>query len=102
MHDRTPLAELLQQSMHERGYSLDRLARHAHVHKGTIHRWLTGAAAALQEAIGGAMVPGVRALYDQALLALRAQLGDTAFEIAFAQGRSMPLTEAIADALAQA
>ena len=49
---------------------------------------LFGAAEALREAIGAPIPPVERPDYDQAVAALRAQLGAVAFAVAWAQGRA--------------
>ncbi len=47
------------------------------------------------------MFPGVRALYERELATLRAQLDETTFEHAWAEGAAMPVGQAIAYALGE-
>jgi predicted ATPase/class 3 adenylate cyclase len=60
---------------------------------------LFGAADALREAIGAPLAPGERADYDRHLAAARAALGEGAFAAAWAEGRALPMEQAIALAL---
>jgi ATP/maltotriose-dependent transcriptional regulator MalT len=60
---------------------------------------LYGAAEALREAIG-APFPRHRALHDQAVAKARAGLGEPVFAAAWAEGRAVPLAEAVTEALA--
>ncbi len=60
---------------------------------------LFGAAEALREAIKTPTPRSERAAYDQSVATLRALLGEEAFAAARAQGRSMPLEEAMAEAI---
>src|SRR6185437_5432716 len=62
---------------------------------------LGGAAEGLREAIGQPLTPGERGDHDRAIAALRAVLGEAAFAAAWAEGRALPLDEAIALALAE-
>jgi predicted ATPase len=61
---------------------------------------LFGAAEALREAIGAPLPPGDRVRCDRDVAVTRAALGEEAFAAAWAEGRSMSLDQAIADALA--
>jgi tetratricopeptide (TPR) repeat protein len=60
---------------------------------------LLGAASALREAIGAPLPSADRAAYEDNLAALRANLSDAAFSVAWEQGKAMPLEEAIQYAL---
>jgi tetratricopeptide (TPR) repeat protein len=60
------------------------------------------AAETLHEAIGVSLEPYQRAGHDEAVQAMRAALGEEAFAAAWAEGRALPLDEAIALALEQA
>ena len=61
---------------------------------------LLGAVEVLREAIGSPpLSPDERTDYEQALVAARTALGEEAFATAWAQGRAMPLEQAIAYAL---
>ena len=60
---------------------------------------LFGAVEALREASGIRLSPLRRADYDRTVEGIRAYLGDAAFAEAWAQGRAMPLEQAIAQAL---
>jgi hypothetical protein len=60
---------------------------------------LFGAAEALRESIGHPLPPIMRAEYDQAVAAARAQLDSAAFAAAWAAGRAMTIEQAIAEAL---
>ena len=62
---------------------------------------LLGASEALCKAIGGVFVPVYVAEYDRTVAAVRGQLDETAFAAAWAEGRALPLLQAIAEALAQ-
>jgi len=59
---------------------------------------LWGAAEALREAIGYPMFPVDRAEYEPIVAAVRAQVGEAAFTIAWAEGRSMTPEQALASA----
>ncbi len=59
---------------------------------------LWGAAESLREALGAPMPPCNRAAYERHVAAARAALGER-FAAAWAQGRALPLEQAIADAL---
>jgi predicted ATPase/transcriptional regulator with XRE-family HTH domain len=61
---------------------------------------LWGAAEALRSAIGIRPPPASRVLYDRAITTARGQLGDAAFEAAWAAGQAIPLEDAIAAAMA--
>jgi predicted ATPase len=63
---------------------------------------LLGAAEALRAGTGACIPPVDRADYAGVVAATRAQLDDTTFAAAQAEGRAMPLEQAIADALDQA
>ena len=60
---------------------------------------LWGAAEVLREAIGVPMPLVHRAEYEHSVAAARAQLGEEAFATAWAEGRAMPLEQAITDVL---
>ena len=60
---------------------------------------LFGAAEALREAIGAPLTPVARADHARNVAATRARLGDEVFAAAWAEGRAMPLEEAIEYAL---
>jgi hypothetical protein len=60
---------------------------------------LGGVAEALREALGVPLAPAARSNQDQAVQAMRAALGEEAFAAAWAEGRAMPLEEAVALAL---
>jgi non-specific serine/threonine protein kinase len=60
---------------------------------------LGGAAETLREAIGAPLAPEYRLGHDQAVQAMRAALGDEVFAAAWAEGRALPLEQAIALAL---
>jgi non-specific serine/threonine protein kinase len=63
-------------------------------------RW-GGAVAALRDAVGLPIVaPAARAHYDQIVDSIRAQLDAAAFAAAWAEGRALPLEQAIGEALA--
>ena len=57
--------------------------------------WIFGAAEALREASGVPLSPVERRDHDQQAAALRAALGEAAFTAAWAEGRAMPLQEAM-------
>jgi non-specific serine/threonine protein kinase len=59
---------------------------------------LLGAAEALRETLGSSLRPRFRDVHERALAAARAGLGDEALAAAWAEGRAMPLAEAIATA----
>jgi predicted ATPase len=58
-----------------------------------------GAAERLRQALGCRPAPATRITYERALGVARAQLGDTAFEAAWAAGQALTLEQAIAEAL---
>jgi non-specific serine/threonine protein kinase len=60
---------------------------------------LLGAAACVREAIGAPVRPFDREEYERAMAAVREALGEEAFASAWAQGRAMPLEQAIEYAL---
>jgi non-specific serine/threonine protein kinase len=60
---------------------------------------LSGAAAALFDAIGVTPAYIERANLDQVVAGWRAQLGEATFETAFASGRTLPWQQAAAEAL---
>jgi tetratricopeptide (TPR) repeat protein len=60
---------------------------------------LGGAADALREALGAALHPVLRPGHDQAVEVMRDTLGEAAFAAVWAEGRALPLEEAIALAL---
>jgi tetratricopeptide (TPR) repeat protein len=57
---------------------------------------LFGAAEALREAGGWPLAPVHRAEYERHVAAVRDTLGETAFAVAWAQGRALPLERALA------
>ncbi|PYO39393.1 MAG: XRE family transcriptional regulator, partial [Gemmatimonadetes bacterium] len=61
---------------------------------------LCGSAQALIESIGLTPAPADRYQYERNVAAVRASLGEAAFAAAWAEGRAMPLEQAIASALA--
>jgi tetratricopeptide (TPR) repeat protein len=62
---------------------------------------LFGAAEALRAALGAPLPPAERAAYEHDVAATRAQLDAAAFAAAWADGRALPLHQAIADALSE-
>jgi hypothetical protein len=60
---------------------------------------LLGAAEALRESINSHMTDDERVEYDREVSALRAQMAETAFVSAWAEGRAMTMEQAIAEAL---
>ena len=60
---------------------------------------LFGAVLPLLDAISGVLEPIDRLEYDRNVANARAQLGEAAFEVAWAEGRALPLEQAIAEAL---
>jgi hypothetical protein len=60
---------------------------------------LCGAAEALREAIGTPIWPVDRPTYERDVATMRAQLDEATFVAAWAEGRAMPLEQAIAYAL---
>jgi tetratricopeptide (TPR) repeat protein len=60
---------------------------------------LGGAAEILREAVGMPLPPEQRVGHDQALAAMRAVLGEESFAATWAEGRALPLNEAVALAL---
>ena len=63
---------------------------------------LWGAAESLRQRIGCRPAPAARATYERAMDAAHAQIGDDALAMAWAEGRAMPLEQAIAEALDEA
>ena len=61
---------------------------------------LLGAAAAAVEATGPRVHPANQADHERSLATARRLLGDAAFDAAWAQGRSLTLEQAVAEALA--
>jgi non-specific serine/threonine protein kinase len=59
---------------------------------------LFGAGQALQDAIGTPLAPGLRVLYERVMMTTRDRLGEVAYAEIWAQGRAMPLQQAIAEA----
>jgi non-specific serine/threonine protein kinase len=57
---------------------------------------LWGAAEAQREARAAPLLPVYRAAYEAAVAAVRAQLGDTPFSVAWAEGRTMTLDDVLA------
>jgi hypothetical protein len=62
---------------------------------------LFGAAAAIRDAIGAPLPPTYRSQYDGTTAALRATLGQVAYQAAWAEGWTLPLEQAIAATLGQ-
>ena len=62
---------------------------------------LWGAAEALRESIGAPPTPEARPYYERSMAAARAQLGEAAWEAAFAQGMAMAPEEAAEYALGE-
>jgi predicted ATPase/uncharacterized protein HemY len=60
---------------------------------------LFGAATALREAVGTPVPPSEQEAYRRAVCRARERLGEEAFAAAWAEGRALPLDQAIADAL---
>ncbi len=60
---------------------------------------LLGAAAGLREATGSPRSLRERLLFERVVAAIRASLGEDAYDIAFAEGRAMPMEQAIEVAL---
>jgi hypothetical protein len=58
-----------------------------------------GAAEALRETMGAPLPPSERAEYDRTLRAVRGGCGGEAFAAAWAEGRAMPLEQAVCVAL---
>jgi len=63
---------------------------------------LWGAAEQLRQAIGCRSAPAACATYERAVATARAQLGEEAFEAAWAAGRALTLEQAIAEAVGDA
>ncbi len=63
------------------------------------HLW--GAAQALRDAMGAPVPPNERARYKREMELVRTQLGDNGFEHAYAEGHSMTIEQAVADALGE-
>ncbi len=63
---------------------------------------LWGLAEALREAMGAPIPPIERVDYERSVAAVRTQLGGKAFAAAWAEGRTMPLEQAITNALSAA
>jgi hypothetical protein len=61
-----------------------------------------GAAAAVRDAIGVFLPPTERRRHETAVATAQANLGNAAWEIAWAEGRVMPLERAIVYALEEA
>jgi non-specific serine/threonine protein kinase len=60
---------------------------------------LFGAAEALREAVGMSRLPGLRANYERAVAAVRAQIDDARFQAAWAEGRLLTLDQVIEESL---
>jgi hypothetical protein len=60
---------------------------------------LFGAAEVLLDTIKAFLEPFDRAIYDRHVVAVRTSMDEAAFETAWAEGRVMPLDQAIAEAL---
>ena len=63
--------------------------------------WLWGAAESLRQSIGCRPAPATRATYERAMTQARAQLGEEAFAVAWAEGRALTVEQAIAEALGE-
>jgi predicted ATPase/DNA-binding SARP family transcriptional activator/DNA-binding CsgD family transcriptional regulator len=66
------------------------------------HEWATrlfGAAEAVREAVGVSVIPSIRTDYNRGVAAARAGLGEAAFAAAWAEGKAMPLEQAVEYAL---
>jgi non-specific serine/threonine protein kinase len=59
---------------------------------------LFGAAQAHRDVIGAPLPPALRAVHERVLVTVRAQLGEAVFAETWAEGRAMPLAQAIAEA----
>jgi tetratricopeptide (TPR) repeat protein len=82
------------------GESLERFAGLALRHgRAARAARLFGAAEALRTALGAPLPPSERTDYDRDVASSRAQLDAATFAAAWAQGRALPLEQAIADAL---
>lgn len=57
---------------------------------------LFGAAASLREATGASLLQWLRPVQEQTIAAARASLGDETFDVAWTEGRRMPLERIIA------
>ncbi len=62
---------------------------------------LLGAAGALRSTIGAPLPPNARADYEATVALLRTDLGDAAFDLAWAQGQRLPLEQTIALAVTE-
>lgn len=60
---------------------------------------LWGAAERLRQSIGCRTAPAARAVYERAMAAARAELGEEAFAAVWAAGQALPLAQALAEAL---
>jgi len=60
---------------------------------------LWGAAEGLRQSLGCRPAPAARATYERAMAVARAQLGEATWAVAGAEGRAMPLEQAIMYAL---
>ncbi len=81
-------------------YGLEGMAAVAHGAGRLRHAaQLYGAAEALRESIGAPLASSERVTLDRTVATVRETLGEEAFAIAWAQGRAMPLAEAITLAL---
>jgi hypothetical protein len=60
-----------------------------------------GAAEALRTVLGAPLPPSERAAYEHDVAAARDQLDDATFRAMWAEGRALPLHQAIAEALAK-
>ncbi len=61
---------------------------------------LWGAAEVIRERLGAPLPPAGRSRFAASVARARATLGDGAFEAAWAEGRALPLDQAVASALA--
>jgi tetratricopeptide (TPR) repeat protein len=61
--------------------------------------WLWGAAEALRQSIGARPAPAARATHERLQAEVRKQLGETAFNVKWAEGQAASVEQAIAEAL---
>jgi hypothetical protein len=77
--------------------SQEDLAQHTHLVRAAL---LCGAVDALRDSIGPRLWHTLRQMHDQRMAAARAQLGESAWQAALAEGQAMTLQQAIDEALA--
>jgi tetratricopeptide (TPR) repeat protein len=80
-------------------YALEGFARLTAQHWPEQAARLFGAAEIQRDTIGAPMLPVERTNYDQTIMAIHSRLNNEAFEAAWAEGRALPLEQAIAEAL---